>query len=78
VVPDQPFKLESDIERASASGSILPSDPYQFRDGVVDDDALAQLRNRKKGRRVAKYQRKQNDVSLSFPVTESWRLLFSS
>lgn len=66
VVPDQPFKLDADIERASASGSILHSDPYQFRDGIVDDEAIAQLRSRRKGKRIAKYQRRQNDVSLNF------------
>ncbi|KAF5356243.1 hypothetical protein D9756_003710 [Leucocoprinus leucothites] len=72
VVPDQPFKLEPDIERASVSGSILPSDPYQFRDGLIDDETLSQLRRRRRGKRLAKYQRRQNDLitSLLKPMEE--------
>ncbi|KAJ3570632.1 hypothetical protein NP233_g4275 [Leucocoprinus birnbaumii] len=61
-VPDQPFKLEPDIERASVTGSILPPDPFQFRESKFDDEALSQLRHRRKGKRVAKYQRRQNDL----------------
>jgi hypothetical protein len=62
VVTDHTFKLDTDIERASASGSV-PSDPYQFRNGVLDDTILSQLSRRKKGKRIAVYQRRQNDVS---------------
>jgi hypothetical protein len=65
VVTDHTFKLDTDIERASASGSVH-SDPYQFRDGVLDDTTLSQLSRRKKGKRIAVYQRKQNDVSRPF------------
>lgn len=69
VAPDQP--LEPDIERVFASG-ISSSDPYQFRDGLIDDDTLTKLRRRGKGKRVAKYQLRQNDLitSLLKPMEE--------
>ncbi|KAL9716307.1 hypothetical protein Ac2012v2_000754 [Leucoagaricus gongylophorus] len=69
VAPDQP--LEPDIERVFASG-IRSSDPYQFRDGLIDDDTLTKLRRRGKGKRVAKYQLRQNDLitSLLKPMEE--------
>ena len=74
VAPDQP--LEPDIERVFASG-IPSSDPYQFRDGLIDDDTLTKLRRRGKGKRVAKYQLRQNDVSLSY-LLDACFLFFSS
>jgi len=57
-VPDQ------DVERTSVSGSIgvLLADPFQLSDGIVPDEQIAGLRRRKKGKRVAKYQLRQNDV----------------
>lgn len=65
---NEPLDLQPDIERVFASG-IPTSDPYQFRDGLFDDDALTLLRRRGKGKRVAKYQLRQNDVSLSYPFS---------
>jgi len=62
---DTAVSNEPTIERVFASG-IPTSDPYQFRDGLFDDDALTLLRRRGKGKRVAKYQLRQNDVSLSY------------
>jgi len=67
-VSNEPSDLEPDIERVFASG-ILTSDPYQFRDGLFDDNALTLLRRRGKGKHVAKYQLRQNDVSLSYPLS---------
>jgi len=57
VVTDQ-----GDIERPSVS--TLPVDPYQFRDGIVSDEEIAGLRRRNKGKAVAKYQLRQNDVCI--------------
>jgi hypothetical protein len=70
--------LSSDVERQAAPGCILPSDPYQFRESILDDDALAQLRSMKKGKRLAKYHRKQNDVSLAFHTRHAYSSLLSS
>lgn len=54
------------MERA-ASTSILPVDPFQFRDGIIPDDELATIRSRRKGKNIAKYQKRQNDVRRSLP-----------
>ncbi|KAH9486424.1 Metal tolerance protein 9 [Psilocybe cubensis] len=56
VVPD------ADVERASGSTSLIPVDPFQFRDGIVTDEELSNLRRRKKGKAVAKYQTRQNNL----------------
>ncbi|KIK02024.1 hypothetical protein K443DRAFT_677917 [Laccaria amethystina LaAM-08-1] len=66
------LRQEDDIERASGSTAILPVDPFQFRDGIVSEEQLANLRRRKRGKRVAKYQRRQNDLiaSLLKPMDE--------
>jgi hypothetical protein len=58
VVTDQ-FQ-QGDIERPSTA--TLPVDPYQFRDGIVSDEEIAGLRRRNKGKALAKYQLRQNDV----------------
>ncbi|PPQ64325.1 hypothetical protein CVT26_002208, partial [Gymnopilus dilepis] len=59
-VPDQ---LQSDVDLERASGtSILPVDPFQFRDGIIPEDRISDLRRRRKGRAVAKYQLRQNDL----------------
>lgn len=59
VVPDL-SSTDVDIERGSTS--VLPSDPFQLRDGLKTPAELRALRHRRKGKRVAKYQRKQNSV----------------
>lgn len=61
VVPDQ-AESHTDIERASGSTSLIPGDPYQIRDGIIADEELAGLRSRKKGKAIAKYQSRQNNV----------------
>lgn len=60
-VPDQ------DVERTSVtvSSSILLGDPFQLSDGIVPDEQIANLRRRKKGKRVAKYQLRQNNVRVA-------------
>ncbi|KAF4611966.1 hypothetical protein D9613_004089 [Agrocybe pediades] len=57
-VPDQ---LE-DVERASGSSTVIPVDPFQFRDGIVPPEEISSLRRRKKGKAVAKYQERQNNL----------------
>lgn len=59
-VPDSRF--DEDLERASGSTAILPADPFQLRDGLLTEDEIAVLRRRKKGKAVAKYQLRQNNV----------------
>jgi hypothetical protein len=61
VVPDQ-TEFHSDIERASGSTALIPVDPYQIRDGILTEEELAGLRRRRKGKAVAKYQSRQNNV----------------
>ncbi|TFK26653.1 CDF-like metal transporter [Coprinopsis marcescibilis] len=66
--PDLPISPENplgDIERitSTSSGStILQNDPYQFREKLVPEEALSGLRNRKKGKSVADYHLRQNDL----------------
>lgn len=64
MVPTQ-LQFDLNIERASGSTSCLPVDPYQFRDGIVPDEEIADLRRRRKGKALAKYQLRQNDVCVS-------------
>ena len=60
-VPDQ------DVERTSvtASSSVLLGDPFQLSDGIVPDEQITNLRRRKKGKHVAKYQLRQNNVCVA-------------
>jgi hypothetical protein len=62
VVPDRAL-LNQDIEAASVSAIVQP-DPFMFRDALMDDAQLAQLRrrNRKNGKALEKYHRRQNNV----------------
>lgn len=66
------LRQEDDIERASGSTAILPVDPFQFRDGIVSEEQLTNVRRRKGGKHVANYQRRQNDLiaSLLKPMDE--------
>lgn len=55
--------LEVDIERTSEASSVQPLDPYQLRDGLLTPEQIACLRQRaNKGKRIARYHQKQNDV----------------
>ena len=45
----------------------LRPDPFKFRRGIVPDEELSQLRQRRKtGKNLEKYQRKQNEVCAVF------------
>jgi hypothetical protein len=56
-----------DIERTSvnASTSVLLGDPFQLSDGIVPDEQITNLRHRTKGKNVAKYQLRQNNVCVA-------------
>ncbi|KAJ2930014.1 hypothetical protein H1R20_g7067, partial [Candolleomyces eurysporus] len=59
-LPDLDFQRPDTEEGSSTTSGILPHDPYQFKDGIIPEDALVGLRNRKKGKPIARYQQKQN------------------
>ncbi|KAJ7597750.1 CDF manganese transporter [Mycena floridula] len=54
-----------DIERNSDSSSSGALDPFQLRDGYKNDEELSELRHRRKGKVIAKYHRRQNDLITS-------------
>jgi hypothetical protein len=60
-----------DTERTSEASSVLPSDPFNIREGLLTEEQIAEFRHRRKGKHVAKYYRRQNDVTneLGPPVT---------
>jgi hypothetical protein len=51
----------NDIELHESSSKLV-SDPYSFRRGLKSDNELAELRKRRKGKRLELFHRKQNDV----------------
>lgn len=73
-VPDSQF--DEDLERASGSTTILPADPFQLRDGLLTADDIAALRRRKKGKAVAKYQLRQNNVCVLFRLVYFLALIY--
>ncbi|KAK0481360.1 CDF-like metal transporter [Armillaria novae-zelandiae] len=52
--------FQPDVERASSTG--LVTDPYNLREGLRTDSQLEEIRRRKKGKAIVKYQNKQNDL----------------
>ncbi|KAK7435519.1 hypothetical protein VKT23_019641 [Stygiomarasmius scandens] len=64
----------SDVESNSIASiaSARSTDPFGLREGIQTEDQLAELRNRKKGKKVVKYQNRQNDLigSLLKPMEE--------
>ena len=60
-----------DVERLSAdrSNPASPSDPFQLSRGILTDSQISELRRRKKGKKVAKFHTRQNEVGSleSFP-----------
>ncbi|KAL4253625.1 Cation Diffusion Facilitator Transporter [Abortiporus biennis] len=61
---------DADVERASVSSpnglnsyaeSAAP-DPFSFRSSIKSDQELAELRRRRKGKRLEKYHQRQNDL----------------
>jgi hypothetical protein len=65
--PSELAVLDQDVERTSVTvtSSVLLGDPFQLSDGIVPDEQIASLRHRKKGKRVAKYQLRQNNVCVA-------------
>jgi len=57
--------MERDAEGAVGPSAVLPQDPFQLRVGLLSDEQIDGLRRRKKGKVVAEYQKKQNDVGFS-------------
>ncbi|KAK0217685.1 CDF-like metal transporter [Armillaria nabsnona] len=52
--------FQADVERASSTG--LVTDPYNLREGLRTDSQLEEIRRRKEGKAIVKYQNKQNDL----------------
>ncbi|KAG6911278.1 hypothetical protein DXG01_002117 [Tephrocybe rancida] len=66
MVADETPSLDVDVERASESSSSQLLDPFQLRDGLLTEREIATLRHRaKKGKRVARFHKKQNDLITS-------------
>ncbi|KAF5385383.1 hypothetical protein D9615_001074 [Tricholomella constricta] len=61
-VADELPSLDIDIERISESSSVQPLDPFRLRDGMLSDQEVASLRRRRKGKPVAYYHQRQNDL----------------
>ncbi|KAI0050597.1 CDF-like metal transporter [Auriscalpium vulgare] len=68
-VPDL-RSFDADVERTPSKPG--PHDPFCFSNGIKTDEELAQLRRRKRGKRLASYHRKQNNLieSLLKPMEE--------
>jgi len=64
VEPDVTSKMkpEADLERTAEASSVLPPDPFNIRGGLLTDEQITELRCRQKGKRVAKFHQRQNDV----------------
>ncbi|KAF8347078.1 CDF-like metal transporter [Amanita rubescens] len=54
--------MERDAEGALGPSPVIPQDPFQLRVGLLSDEQIDGLRRRKKGKMVAEYQKKQNDL----------------
>jgi hypothetical protein len=57
-----------DVE-GTPSTAISNPDPFSFRSGIKTDEELVGLRQRKKGKPLEKYHRKQNEVRSLFALT---------
>jgi len=51
-----------DIEATSTSARLSPQDPYDIRKRIQSEEQIALLRDSLKGKAVAKYHQRQNDV----------------
>ena len=56
---------DADAESPTTPHVTTSNDPFNFGHGLKTDAEIAELRSHKRGKRLAKYHRKQNDVSLS-------------
>ena len=59
----------NDTERTAEASNVLPLDPFDIREGLLTEDQIAGLRNRRKGKHVANFHRRQNDASKVVWVT---------
>jgi hypothetical protein len=58
------FAADTDAESPTTPRITTSNDPYNFGHGLKTDAEIAELRRRKRGKRLARYHRKQNDVSV--------------
>ncbi|KAK0466146.1 CDF-like metal transporter [Desarmillaria tabescens] len=58
--PTRSLSASTDVERASSTE--LVTDPYNLREGLRTHSQLEEIRHRKKGKAIVKYQNKQNDL----------------
>jgi hypothetical protein len=56
---------DTDAESPTTPHITTSNDPYNIGHGLKTEEEIAELRSRKRGKRLAKYHRKQNDVSAS-------------
>lgn len=57
----EPPPSNGDLEGSMSTG-IRNVDPFSFRNGIKTDEELVDLRQRKKGKPLESYHRKQNEV----------------
>ncbi|KAH9969137.1 hypothetical protein BC827DRAFT_1168043 [Russula dissimulans] len=71
VVTDPRFDFDRDVD-AESPRITTSRDPYNFGHGLKSDAEIAELRSRKRGKRLAKFHRHQNDLitSLLKPMEE--------
>lgn len=63
-----PSPSHGDVE-STMSTAIPDADPFSFRNGRKTDEELVVLRQRKKGKPLENYHRKQNEVQSLFLST---------
>jgi len=60
-----PYDAHADAESPTTYRITVPKDPYNIGHGLKTDAEIAELRRRKRGKRLAGYHRRQNDVRVS-------------
>lgn len=67
VVTDLRFDFDRDVDAESPriATSTTSRDPYNFGHGLKSDAEIAELRSRKRGKRLANFHQRQNDVGVS-------------
>lgn len=58
------YGADADAESPTAPRITTSKDPYNIGHGLKSDEEIAELRNRKRGKRLANYHRRQNDVGI--------------
>jgi hypothetical protein len=54
--------MSPDIERTSEASGVMPLDPFNIREGLLTEEQIAGLQQRRKGKGIAKFHQRQNDV----------------